>query len=169
MTFSYDRERIASQLPMHSTQRKLRLPLLAGALFIVFFSTAFLLSPLAAAAMPLSFTGITSLREMAQQSVPYEKALSNGNPTLIEFYADWCTSCQSLAPSINSFHKQYGSRVNFVMLNIDDPQWSQQVQQYQVAGVPQFFFMRSDRTLMKTLVGRVPDSILAQLFEQLVY
>lgn len=154
---------------MNSTQPKLRLPLLAGALFAVFLSTAFLLTRLSAAAMPLSFTGIGSLRDMAQQSVPYEKALSNGKPTLIEFYADWCTSCQSLAPSITSFHKQYGSRVNFVMLNIDDPQWSQQVQQYQVAGVPQFFFMRADRTVMKTLVGRVPDPILAQLFEQMVH
>ncbi|HEY9726663.1 MAG TPA: thioredoxin domain-containing protein [Chroococcales cyanobacterium] len=152
---------------MNSTQPKLRLPLLVGALFF-FFSTAFFLSPLSAAAMPLSLTGIASLRDMAQQSMPYENALRNGLPTLIEFYADWCTSCQSLAPTINYFHQQYGSQVNFVMLNVDDPQWSQQVQQYQVAGVPQFFFMRSDRTVMKTLVGRVPDSILAQLFKQLV-
>jgi thiol-disulfide isomerase/thioredoxin len=152
---------------MNSTQPKLRLPLLVGALFF-FFSTAFFLSPLSAAAMPLSLTGIASLRDMAQQSMPYENALRNGKPTLIEFYADWCTSCQSLAPTINYFHQQYGSQVNFVMLNVDDPQWSQQVQQYQVAGVPQFFFMRSDRTVMKTLVGRVPDSILAQLFKQLV-
>lgn len=153
---------------MNSTQSKLRLSLLAGALFFC-FSIALFLSPLSAAAMPLSFAGIASLRDMAQQSMPYENALRNGNPTLIEFYADWCTSCQSLAPTINSFHKQYGSQVNFVMLNVDDPQCSQQVQQYQVVGVPQFFFMKSERTVMKTLVGRVPDSILAQLFEQLVH
>lgn len=105
---------------------------------------------------------------MAQQSVPYESALSNGKPTLVEFYADWCTSCQSLAPSISKFHEQYSSQVNFVMLNIDDPQWRQQIQEYQVMGVPQFFFIKSDRKVAKTRVGRVPESILAQLLEQLV-
>jgi thiol-disulfide isomerase/thioredoxin len=152
---------------MDSTQPKLRFSFLAGLLIFV-LSTALSLTCFPAAAMPSSLTGVAALREMARQSVPYESALSNGKPTLIEFYADWCTSCQSLAPSINNFHKQYDSQVNFVMLNVDDPQWSQQVQQYQVAGVPQFFFMRSDRSIIKTLVGRVPDSILAQLLEQLV-
>jgi thiol-disulfide isomerase/thioredoxin len=105
---------------------------------------------------------------MAQQSVPYESALTNGKPTLVEFYADWCSSCQSLAPSIAKFHEQYGSQVNFVMLNVDDSQWRPLMQQYQVMGVPQFFFITSSRRVVKTLVGRVPESILAQLFEQLL-
>ncbi len=121
-----------------------------------------------AAAMPSSLTGLTALRAMAQQSVPYQTALSNGKPTLIEFYADWCTTCQSLAPSVSSFHQKYGSQVNFVMLNVDAPQGSQLLQQFQVKGVPQFFFIRSDHRIAKTLVGRVPDSILAQLLEQLI-
>jgi thiol-disulfide isomerase/thioredoxin len=153
---------------MNSTQPKLRFYLLAG-LFILVCGISFFLTRLdRAAATPLSPDGLISLREMAQQSVPYESALSNGKPTLVEFYADWCTSCQSLAPSISKFHEQYSSQVNFVMLNIDDPQWRQQIQEYQVMGVPQFFFIKSDRKVAKTLVGRVPESILAQLLEQLV-
>lgn len=121
-----------------------------------------------AAAMPSSLTGLTALRDMAQQSVPYQTALSNGKPTLIEFYADWCTSCQSLAPSVSSFHQKYGSQVNFVMLNVDTPPGSQLIQPFQVKGVPQFFFIQSDHTLTKTLVGRVPEPILAQQLEQLI-
>jgi thiol-disulfide isomerase/thioredoxin len=153
---------------MNSTQLKWRFYILAG-IFILFCSTCFFLSRLdRAAASPSSLVGLASLQEMAQQSVPYESALNNGKPTLIEFYADWCTSCQSLAPSISKFHEEYGSQVNFVMLNVDDPQWRQQVQQYEVKGVPQFFFIKSDRKIVKTLVGRVPEPILTQLFEQLV-
>lgn len=153
---------------MDSPQPKRWFYLLAG-IFILFWGILFFLTRLDQSAVtPLSSTGAASLREMAQQSVPYESALSNGKPIFVEFYADWCTSCQSLAPSIKQFHEQYGSQVNFVMLNVDAPQGHQLVQQYHVKGVPQFFFMRSDHSVVKTLVGRVPESILAQLFEQLV-
>jgi thiol-disulfide isomerase/thioredoxin len=153
---------------MDSTQLKWRFYLLAG-LFILVLGISFLLTRLdQAAATPSPISGLNSLREMAQQSVPYESALNNGKPSLVEFYADWCTSCQSLAPSLAKFHDQYGSQINFVMLNVDDPQWRQQMEQYHVVGVPQFFFMRSDHRVIKTLVGGVPEAILAQLFEQLV-
>ncbi|HEY9634578.1 MAG TPA: thioredoxin domain-containing protein [Coleofasciculaceae cyanobacterium] len=154
---------------MDSTQPKRRFYFLAGIFIILFFSISFLLTrfdqPAASASPTL---GLISLREMAQQSLPYESAMTNGKPTLVEFYADWCTSCQSVAPSIAKFHEQYGSQVNFVMLDVDDPQWRPQMEQYQVMGVPQFFFMSSDHTVLKTLVGGVPESILARLFEQLV-
>ncbi len=153
---------------MDSTQPKRRFYLLAG-IFILFCTISFFLTSLdRAAASPSPTAGLISLREMAQQSVPYQSALTNGKPTLVEFYADWCSSCQSLAPSIAKFHEQYGSQVNFVMLNVDDSQWRPLMQQYQVMGVPQFFFITSSRRVVKTLVGRVPESILAQLFEQLL-
>jgi len=154
---------------MDSTQPKLRFYLFV-ALFILFCGACFFFIRLdRAAASPSSLSGLAALREMSAQSVPLERALSNGRPTLIEFYADWCTSCQALAPTISQFHEQYGSQVNFVMLNVDQPQWQQQLQQYQVRGVPQFFFIRSDRTVIKTLVGAVPQPILSSWFEKLLH
>ncbi|MEO0886884.1 MAG: thioredoxin domain-containing protein, partial [Cyanobacteria bacterium J06648_10] len=38
-----------------------------------------------------------SLSDMAEQAVPLETAMANGKPTMIEFYANWCTSCQAMA------------------------------------------------------------------------
>ncbi|WP_199348369.1 thioredoxin domain-containing protein [Microcoleus sp. FACHB-SPT15] len=157
-----------SQNEMDSTKPKLRFSLIAG-LFILFCCACFFLTRLdQAAASPMSLDGLTHLRAMAQQSVPYDTALSNGKPTLVEFYADWCTSCQALAPSVTKFHEQYGSQVNFVMLNVDESQWRQAVQQYHVRGVPQLFFITPDLQVLKTLIGKVPEPILAQYLEQLV-
>lgn len=154
---------------MDSTQPKFRFYLSTG-LLILFCSACFFLIRLDnAAANSSSLNGVAALREMSSQSIPYETALSNHKPTLIEFYADWCNSCQALAPSISQFHEQYSSQINFVMLNIDEPQVQQQVQQYQVRGVPQFFFMRNDRTVIKTLVGAVPQPILGSWFEKLLH
>ena len=154
---------------MESTQPKFPFYLLTGVL-ILFCSACFFFSRLdSAAANSSSLAGVAALRQMSSQSIPYETALSNNKPTLIEFYADWCNSCQALAPTISQFHEQYGSQINFVMLNIDEPQVQQQVQQYQVRGVPQFFFLRDDRTIIKTLVGAVPQPILGSWFEKLLH
>jgi thiol-disulfide isomerase/thioredoxin len=158
---------------MHSTKPKHHIYLITG-LLILFCSACFFFIRLdSAAATSSSFAGVGALREMSSKSIPYKTALNDNKPTLIEFYADWCGVCQAIAPSINQFHEKYGSQVNFVMLNIDEPQVQQQVQQYQVRGVPQFFFLTLDNprhhTVIKTLVGAVPQSILAGWFEKLLH
>ncbi|MGB5962637.1 MAG: thioredoxin domain-containing protein [Coleofasciculaceae cyanobacterium] len=158
------------------TKPKLPIYLLTG-LVILFCSACFFFIRLDSAAANSSSLGIAALRQMSAQATPYQTALSNNKPTLIEFYADWCTSCQALAPSISQFHEKYGSQINFVMLNVDEPQVQQQIQQYQVKGVPQFFFIKSDepsvplhdRTVIKTLVGAVPQPILGTWFEKLLH
>ena len=113
-------------------------------------------------------SGLMSLRQLSQVAIPYEQAIANDKPTFIEFYADWCTTCQAMAPAIASIHKQYQDQVNFVMLDIDSPKWSEQIDQYQVNGVPQLTLLNTDHSVLKTHVGSMPHLIISQLLEQLV-
>lgn len=55
----------------------------------------------AAAAVLVSrgFDGGPALARLQKASVPLEAALSNGRPTVLEFYADWCAVCNELAPA----------------------------------------------------------------------
>ncbi len=115
---------------------------------------------------PLS--GLITLKNLAKNATPYEEAVKNGKPTLLEFYADWCTTCQGMAGTIEELEAQYGDRVNLVMLDIDDPQWDDLAQQYRVTGIPQYNFLDADERKVDSFIGKVPQRILAQTFDELV-
>lgn len=115
---------------------------------------------------PLS--GLITLRNLAKNATPYEEAVKNGKPTLLEFYADWCSTCQGMAETIEELETQYGDRVNLVMLDIDDPQWDDLAQQYRVTGIPQYNFLDAEEHKVDSFIGKVPQRILAQTFEELV-
>lgn len=115
---------------------------------------------------PSSLTGLATMRKMAKESIAYQEAIDNNKSTLLEFYADWCTTCQGMSPIIHSLETEYSDRINLVMLNIDDPQWQKLIEEYQVVGVPQFTFLDRNQQIIDTLVGRVPKQIMAQIFER---
>lgn len=137
--------------------------LLAFLLFITFTPSAIALSFSGGS----SLTGLVELKQMAKQAMPYETALENPQPTLIEFYADWCTTCQSMASTIHQLPELETHQVNLVMLNIDDPQWMPLVEDYRVNGVPKFVILTAEGTIQDTLVGRVPKVIFQDIFQQI--
>lgn len=118
-------------------------------------------------AIATSLSGLKVMKEMAQETVPFEVAIASQKPTLLEFYADWCSVCQSMAPTMQTLEQQYGDDINFVMLNVDEAQWLPQMDQYDVTGVPQFTLLDDQQSLVKTLVGRIPQIVFADELEQL--
>ncbi|XP_072989275.1 thioredoxin-like protein HCF164, chloroplastic [Typha latifolia] len=97
-----------------------------------------------------------SLKDLTANAVPYEEALSNGMPTVLEFYADWCEVCRELAPDIYKVEQEYKGRVNFVMLNVDNTKWEQELDEFGVEGIPHFAFLDKDGNEEGNVVGRLP-------------
>jgi thioredoxin 1 len=40
-------------------------------------------------------------------------------PVLIDFYADWCGPCQTMAPVLEKVRQKMGNRMSLVKINVD--------------------------------------------------
>ena len=62
--------------------------------------TVLITRPAATASSFTPLSGLTTLKTMAAESVPYGDAIATPAPTLIEFYADWCDTCKVAGPEL---------------------------------------------------------------------
>ncbi|TBR57228.1 thiol:disulfide interchange protein [Westiellopsis prolifica IICB1] len=115
-----------------------------------------------------SQTNTVSLTQLGEESTPLEVALTNGKPSLVEFYADWCAVCQKMAPAIATLEKQYTEKVNFVMLNVDNSKWLPEMLKYRIDGIPHFVFLSDKGEPVAQAIGNQPTTIMASNLEALV-
>ncbi|NJN23831.1 MAG: thioredoxin fold domain-containing protein [Acaryochloridaceae cyanobacterium RL_2_7] len=110
-----------------------------------------------------------SLSALAESSIPIDVAVANGKPTLVEFYADWCTSCRAMTGDMAALKQEFGSDLNFVMLNVDNSKWVPELLKYQVDGIPHFVFMNGGAQEVGMAVGEVPKPIMQGNLKALVH
>ena len=77
------------------------------------------------------------MEQLARRSLDPQTALTNGRPTLIEFYADWCQVCREMAPSMLELEQSSREQLDVVLVNVDNPRWQDLVDRYDVNGIPQ--------------------------------
>ena len=113
-------------------------------------------------------TPSSSLTEMAKASTPLETALVNGKPTLMEFYANWCGSCQAMANDLSEIKEKYAEPLNFVMLNVDNDKWLPEITKYRVDGIPHFVYLNDKGSAVAETMGEMPRTIMEANLEALI-
>ncbi|APD49447.1 redoxin domain-containing protein [Synechococcus sp. CS-602] len=130
-------------LPLLGRRERVLLAAIAAALGLLLFQLRGGLHPQA------------PLEQMARRSLELPVALANGRPTILEFYADWCEVCRTMAPAMEAIETEHRGAVDLVLLNVDNPRWSPEIERYGVNGIPQLeFFDKDGQVVGRSLGGR---------------
>ncbi len=114
------------------------------------------------------FSSRRTIEELSNRSIDPEIALTNGRPTVYEFYADWCLSCREMAPTILTLEEQYKDSIDIVLLNVDNPTMTQYLKSFDVKGIPHLSFFDKEGSLKGKLVGLRTEEELKDYFNRLI-
>tara|TARA_B100000579_G_scaffold140353_1_gene114056 strand:+ start:424 stop:972 length:549 start_codon:yes stop_codon:yes gene_type:complete len=114
------------------------------------------------------FKANAMLDQLAKNSILPESALSNGKPTVFEFYADWCEACKEMAPDMLNLKKENAGKLDIVLLNVDNSRWSDLIDRYDVNGIPKLAFFNDEGEFKGFSLGVRNLSELDQIFIALI-
>ncbi len=76
-------------------------------------------------------------------------------PVLVDYWAEWCGPCRSIAPILEEIAKEYAGRMTVAKMNVDENQ--QTPQKYAVRGIPTLMLFKSGN-IAETKVGALSKS-----------
>lgn len=83
-------------------------------------------------------------------------------PVLVDYWAEWCGPCRSIAPILEEIAKEYAGRMTVAKMNVDENQ--QTPQKYAVRGIPTLMLFK-DGKIAETKVGALSKSQLTAFID----
>jgi len=77
----------------------------------------------------------------------FNHIISSKTPVLVDFYADWCGPCKSLAPILKEVKDELGDTVKIVKINVDKNELL--AAKYQVRGVPTMLIFKNGKQVWR--------------------
>ncbi len=95
----------------------------------------------------------------------YEALVADSKPLVIDFWAEWCGPCRTIAPLVEEFAETYADRVNIGKCDVDSS--DDVVAVYRVRNIPTLVFIKNGEVVDKH-VGAISRNDLQAKIEALL-
>ena len=107
---------------------------------------------------------MADVTEITDQTFEAE-VLQSDQPTIIDFWAEWCAPCRAIAPIVKDLADQYDGKVKIVKMNIDEN--PNTPGKYGVRSIPTVLAFKGG-TVVEQLIGARPRSVFEEMVQKLV-
>lgn len=92
----------------------------------------------------------------------FQDIIASETPTLVDFYADWCGPCKTIAPILVEVKDHFGSKINILKIDVDKNQAA--AVKFGVRGVPNLILFKNGKIEWQQ-AGVIPKNQLIQMIE----
>lgn len=83
-------------------------------------------------------------------------------PAVIDFYADWCGPCKTIAPIIDELSEEYAGKVNFYKIDTEDQQ--ELAAAFGIQSIPSLLFIPTEGK-PQMAAGALPKETFKQVID----
>ncbi|ARK09448.1 thioredoxin [Fibrivirga algicola] len=96
-----------------------------------------------------------------QKRQPFSELIQGETPVLVDFFAEWCGPCKTMAPILKEFASRMGDRVRVLKIDIDKSPAAAST--YRIQGVPTLILFKRGQ-----IVWRQSGVVSAKQLEQVL-
>ena len=93
----------------------------------------------------------------------FNKLINSGKPILVDFFAEWCGPCKTMAPILKDTKTKLGDQASIIKVDVDKNQ--SLATAFQIKGVPTLILFKNGQPVWRQS-GVVPANELVKLFNQ---
>lgn len=102
-----------------------------------------------------SVTSEVAVAEAQEVADSVSGSISEGMPTVLDFWAEWCGPCRQMKPLFESLEKKYEGRVAFKAVNVDEDKVL--ADKFGIEAIPTFVFLDKNGNEISRIVGMASE------------